>query len=173
MRCLRLFSRLGRRGAAAAEMALVTPMLIIIMFGALELGKFFWDEHILVSAVRDGTRFAARQNFASMPCPSGPAANESQIRNVVRYGKATVTGSDKPRLVYWTDPATITVTISCYANAGVDGARVYNGIYTARTTVPIVRVSARVPYTPILGSLGFRAGGLSLDAYSEATVFGL
>ena len=66
------------RGVAAAEMALVTPLLAMIMFGAVELGKYFWDEHLVVKAVRDGARFASRQNFATMPC-GGPATNEGRI----------------------------------------------------------------------------------------------
>ena len=164
--------RSDRSGAAAAEMALVAPLLLTIMFGALELGKYFWDEHLLVTAVRDGARFAARQGFATMPC-GGPATNETQIRNLVRYGKTTVTGSDKPHLFYWTDPTTITVAIRCYANAGVDGERVYDGLYSARANVPIVTVSADVPYTPIVGSIGFKATGLSLNASNESPVFGL
>lgn len=173
MKFSRARPRFDRRGAAAAEMALVTPLLITLMFGSLELGKFFWDEHLLVSAVRDGARFAARQNFATMPC-GGAATNEAQIKNVVRFGKAAiVAGTDKPRLYYWTDPATITVTINCYANMGVDGDRVYDGIYSARPNVPRVTVNATVPYTPILGTLGFRVPGISLNASSEAVVFGI
>jgi Flp pilus assembly protein TadG len=161
-----------RRGAAAAEMALVTPLLAVIMFGAVELGKYFWDEHLVVKAVRDGARFASRQNFATMPC-GGPATNEARIKNVVRYALATVAVSDKPRLYYWTDASTITVQITCYANTGVDDARIYNGIYSARPELPIVKVTASVPYTPIIGALGFNANGLYLNASSEATVFGI
>lgn len=167
-----IFSKLDRRGAAAAEMALVAPMLATLMVGSMELGKFFWDEHILAKAVRDGARFASRQNFATMPC-GGTATNETQIQNVVRFGKPTVTGADRPRLHYWTNNNTVTVSISCYANAGVDGARIYDGIYSARPNVPIVRVRAAVPYSPVIGSLGFNATGLSINAYSESTVFGI
>ena len=172
MRHLRALGRLDRSGAAAAEMALVAPLLVTIMFGSLEVGKYFWDEHLVTKAVRDGARFASRQSFANMPC-GGSATNETQIKNLVRYGKTTVTGADKPRLFYWTSNATIFVTITCYANAGVGGSRVYNGVYTTRPDVPVVRVRAAVPYTPIVGSFGFDAIGLSLNAYSESTVFGL
>jgi Flp pilus assembly protein TadG len=172
MSFLRSFPWLDQRGSAGAEMALVAPLLVTIMFGSLETGKYFWDEHQLLKAVRDGARFAARQNFATMPC-GGTPTNLAQIRNVVRYGKSAVTGSDRPRLFYWTDPATITVQINCYVNAGVPGARVYNGIYSARANVPIVRVTARVPYSPIVGSFGFRASGIFLNAQSEVPVFGL
>jgi len=160
-----------RRGSAAAEMALVAPLLGLIMFGSLEMGKYFWDEHLVTKAVRDGARYASRQGFATMPC-GGTATNETQIKNVVRYGKPTVTQSDKPLLYYWTNNNTITVTISCYANAGLNGARVYNGIYTARPNVPRVTVSASVPYTPLAALFGID-GGASLNAKSQATVFGL
>lgn len=162
----------SRSGAAAAEMALVAPLLATIMFGSLELGKYYWDEHIVLTAVRDGSRFAARQSFATMPC-GGTATNEARIKNLTRVGKANPAPSDKPRLYYWTSDATITVTITCYANAGVGGSRVYNGIYTLRPTVPVVRVTAQVPYTPIIGSFGFKGTGLRLNASSEATVMGI
>ena len=171
---MRLLARLCRNqsGAAAAEMALVTPLLVILMFGSAEVGKFFWDEHLVVKAVRDGARFAGRQSFASMPC-GGPAANEAQIRNLVRYGKPVVTGTDQPRLSYWTQASTITVAIRCYDNAGTDGARVYDGLYSERPQVPLVEVSASVPYTPLLGFFGVPAGGLTLNAADEAAVFGI
>ena len=161
-----------RRGAAAAEMALVTPFLVVLMFGSFELGKYFLDEHVVVKAVRDGARFAARQSFATMPCGGSPA-NDTQIKNLVRYGKVTVTGTDQPRLQYWTSPATITVTIDCYDNSGDDGARVYGGVYSERASVPHVRVSATVPYQPLVGAIGFNATGLSLNASNQAPVFGI
>lgn len=161
-----------RGGAAAAEMALVMPMLVVMMFGSAEVGKFFWDEHVVMKAVRDGARYASRQKFADMPC-SGTAANEAAIKNVVRYGAPTV-GTLDPRLYYWTDDDTITVTITCYNNGGTGGTtRIYNGIYSSRSDVPVVKVSASVPYSPIVGAIGIDASNFELNAYSEGTVFGI
>jgi Flp pilus assembly pilin Flp len=171
---MRLFARLraDQDGAAAAEMALVLPLLVFVMFGSFELGNYFWDEHVVVKAVRDGARYAARQSFASMPC-GGPAANEDQIRNVVRFGKPTATDSDQPRLYYWTDPNTITVTVDCYDNAGTDGARQYDGLYSDRANVPQVTVSAHVSYPPIIGGTRALSLGASLNASDQAVVVGL
>lgn len=171
MRMLRQIRR-DISGAAAAEMALVTPLLLTLMFGSFELGKYFWDEHIVVKAVRDGTRFAARQGFASMPC-DGTAGNEAAIKNVVQYGKPVVTGTDAPRLYYWTDPATITISIDCYDNSGTDGARVYDGVYSDRAEVPQVTVTASVPYSALIGAFGVRRVGAHLNATEQATVFGI
>jgi hypothetical protein len=153
-------------------MALVVPLLVTLMFGSFELGKYFWDEHLVVKAVRDGARFAARQSFASMPC-GGTAANETEIRNLVRYGKPTVTDTDQPRLYYWTDPATVTVSITCYDNSGTDGARIYDGLYSDRAVVPVVTVTAAVPYTPVVGGVVSLNSGAQLNASSEAAVFGI
>jgi Flp pilus assembly protein TadG len=169
-------SRIGfgsdQRGAAAAEMALVAPLLLILMFGSFEVGKYFWDEHVAVKSVRDAARFAARQSFASMPC-NGTATNESQIKNVAMYGKPTVTAADAPRLYYWTDPSTVTVTITCYDNSGVDGDRVYDGIYADRAVVPQVTVTATVPYSPIDGGTPSLNSGAHLNASDQAVVFGI
>jgi Flp pilus assembly protein TadG len=150
-------------GTAAAEMALVTPLLITLMFGAFELGNYFLSEHVVVKAVRDGARFAGRQSFDTMPC-GGPAANETQIKNLVRTG--TLTGTS-PRLAGWTSNTTITVTITCEPTASG-----YSGIYSGLTDVPIVTVSASVPYSSLFNSLGFSSASLNLNAESQATVMG-
>ena len=172
MRRLLVQLRSDRRGAAAAEMAMVLPILIVLMFGSLELGKYFLDEHVVVKAVRDGARFAARQSFANMPCDDA-ASNEDEIKNLVQYGKTVVTEADSPRLSYWTDPATITVEIACYDNSGEDGERVYEGIYAERPDVPQVTVRAQVPYEPLVGSIGFNVSGLNLNAQNQAPVSGI
>jgi Flp pilus assembly protein TadG len=159
----------NENGAAAAEMALVTPLLLIIMCGAFELGNFFLNEHILVKAVRDGARFAARQNFSNYPSCSGSVADPllTNTRNVVKTGLLSG-GTD--RLPYWT-ATTINVTMSCSTTAG---GQTMSGIYRGRTSgAPIVTVSATVPYTPVLKSFGFRGIGLNLNATQQAAVMGI
>jgi Flp pilus assembly protein TadG len=159
----------NKNGAAAAEMALVTPLLLIIMCGAFELGNFFLNEHILVKAVRDGARYAARQNFSNYPSCSGSVADPllTNTRNVVKTGLLSG-GTD--RLPYWT-ATTITVTMSCATTAG---GQTMSGIYRGRTSgAPIVTVSATVPYTPVLRSFGFRGTGLNLNATQQAAVMGI
>jgi Flp pilus assembly protein TadG len=157
------------RGAAAAELALVAPLLLIIMCGSFEIGNYFLDEHILVKAVRDGARFAARQNFSNYPACSGAVADPvlTDTRNVVKTGLVSG-GTD--RLPYWA-ATTINVTMSCATTAG---GQTMSGIYKGRTSgAPIVTVSATVPYTPVLRSFGFRGVGLNLNASQEAAVMGL
>ena len=65
---LRVFQ--DRSGAAAAEMAMVAPLLMILMLGAMELGHYFYSQHVVVKAVRDGARYASRHDFSNYTCPS-------------------------------------------------------------------------------------------------------
>jgi Flp pilus assembly protein TadG len=46
------------RGAAAVEMALVLPVLVLLLGGIIDLGRAFMTQTILTNAAREGTRFA-------------------------------------------------------------------------------------------------------------------
>jgi Flp pilus assembly protein TadG len=48
-----------RRGQAAVELALVTPLLMIIVVGIFEFGRAWNQKQIITNAVRDGARVAA------------------------------------------------------------------------------------------------------------------
>lgn len=159
----------SQSGASGAEMALMVPLLLTLMFGSFELGYYFYNEHIVVKGVRDAARFAGRQPalYLPEPCVSGvlTAAPAPAIDNVARYGKTTVTASDKPRVFGWS--SSVEVMISC-ADIGT-----YAGIYKGKTKVPVVTVTARnVPYPSIFKALGFTSLGLFLNASSESAVMG-
>ena len=52
--------RKGReRGAAAVEFALVLPLLLAVVFGAIQYGMYFWSMQGGSSAAREGARRAA------------------------------------------------------------------------------------------------------------------
>jgi len=152
------------RGAAAAELAMLLPFLILLMFGSFETGKFFLDSHTIQKAVRDGARYAARQSFTNMPC-GGTATNETAIRNLVRTG--TTQSGGTPRVTYWTDPATITVTITCDTGQTYSSAGLYTAVAGGARRV---RVSALVPYNTLFG---ITLGSASVQARSEAAVMGI
>ena len=158
-----------RRGAAAAEMALVTPLLLIIMMGSVELGSYFYNEHILVKAVRDGARFAARQNFSFYGCSGAPtgtvvADTRALVRTAVLSG-----GADRFADI---EDGDITLTASCKAT---QGGQSMTGIYRGRSTgAPIVTVEATVDYKPVIGSgFGFSGVGFHMKAAAQAAVMGI
>lgn len=163
-----MIARLLRQenGAAAAEMALVAPLLMIIMFGSMELGHYFYSEHVVVKAVRDGARFASRQGFADFNCPStigGTVVTDTQ--NVTRTN--TVNGSGTPRLGGWTQNSTVTVTLRC------DTSGTYVSFYQGLGGVPVVTVSATVPYSSLFQMIGFNSTNLSVRSSSEVPVMGI
>lgn len=49
----------NRRGAATVEMAVVTPLLLVLLFGIIEYGWVFSVRQALVTAAREGARTAA------------------------------------------------------------------------------------------------------------------
>lgn len=78
---MRLRTQRTERGAIAVETALVTPLLVLVMFGVVELALMMRDSIALSSAVRTGARIASASPGAgpgtcqasSNPPPCTPA----------------------------------------------------------------------------------------------------
>jgi Flp pilus assembly protein TadG len=161
------------RGAAAAEMALVTPLLLILMMGSFEVGNYFMDEHKLVKAVRDGARFAGRQSFTNYTCPGGTTPGGTVVadtQNVVKTGLLSGGTARLPKT--WT----INVTFTCKTDLSGGSSNPPSGIYkpsSGSAYAPVVTVTATVPYMPLLASYGFRGIGLNLYATQQSAVMGL
>lgn len=153
-------------GAAAAEMALVLPIFLALIYGSFEIGKYFLDEHVVIKAARDAARFAARSSFASFSCSTVASDVETATKNIARTGQVAAGGT--ARLPYWTSDATVTVGVRC------DTSGTYQGIYrNVATGVPVVTVTILVPYDSLFGRLGIDAPSLSIGAQSQAVVMGL
>lgn len=158
-------------GAAAAEMALMLPLLLVLLFGTFEGGHFLWSEHKAIKGVRDGARFAARQDFSKYTCPStiDPTV-ELQIKNLTRTG--TVDGTGQAAIVGW-DNSEVSVSLACDTS-------MVTGIYSSledssgnKTGAPLVEVSATVPYPSLFEVIGFGSVSLDLRASAESAVMGL
>lgn len=104
-------SRAAQRGAVAVETALVTPVLIIVLLGIVELPMLIRDYVAVSSAARTGARVAASSpdagncvpNSADVtPCPANGVPNFVQIAAdaVSRNGTALPPQSIKVVLVY-------------------------------------------------------------------------
>lgn len=164
-----------RRGSAAAELALMLPIMVIILLGMFEGGYFLYSEHKVVKGVRDGARYAARQEFANYDCTSTNLTSTTvrdEIRNVTVFGHPSPTTdldnvTDVPAVPGW-DPATdVAVTVSCDAGTTT-------GLYASFTAgAPRVTVAATVDYVPLFGMIGFDASNLDLKAEAEAAVMGI
>jgi len=169
------FSR-DTRATAAVEMALVAPLLLVIMMGSAELGNYFMNEHSLLKAVRDGSRFAARQSFTWYPnCSGDPDADNvvTPTKNIVMYGYLAGSAAGSGRLTPNISASDISVTTQCFT--GQVGGQTMTGIYDDRTNgAQIVTVSATVNYRSILATaFGFSGLNKKLNATSQAAVTGI
>jgi Flp pilus assembly protein TadG len=159
-------------GAAAAEMALVLPILLALIFGALEVGNYFRSEHVLIKGVRDGAVYAARQEISNYDCstpnPTVPATVVNNSKALVRTGQLSG-GAD--RLPLWADGSTsFTIDAACVTTAG---GTTLLGIYQVNGgQVPVITVTADLPYQSVVGILGFATTGFRVRAAQQAVVIG-
>jgi len=172
-------ARLARcaRGAAAAELALALPLLLVLICGCAELGNYFLDEHRLVKAVRDGARYAARQDISYFTgCSGNPGGTVvADTQNVVMTGVLSGGNDYLPNR----SSGTIAVTIvGCSTTVG-SGPTTLGGLYTgvknsggSLVGAPVVKVDASLPYTPIIHAFGFSGLGLTINASQQAAVMG-
>jgi Flp pilus assembly protein TadG len=143
----RLLSTIGRdrHGAAAAEFALVLPLLLLITFGLFDVGRLMLTKTIVDAAVADSARFAAR---LPMSCTTLTNAGDiGRVQTLTRTGRSIVGGN--PLVGGWTNNSSVTVSVTCFDNA----AGTLDGAYDDMLTVPHVTVSASVPFTWSIGSL--------------------
>lgn len=175
MRTLRRLLR-DKCGSAAVEMALVTPLMLVVMLGSVEVGNYFYDEHRLVKAVRDGARYAARQSFSSYSsvCPSGQPAAPIPANAKLMTQKGTLDSTAQDLLPNWSN-ATFSISVTCVNSLASGGATPYalGGIYAA-TSAPTVLVSVSIPYKSLFGTaFGVKTPGITLNATQSAAVMGL
>lgn len=185
---MRLLSLLRHRsGSAAVEMALVTPLLLALLVGSVELGNFFMTQHVLEKQVRDGARYAARLALSgTYSCSADPAtvfADPDATGNVINVTETgAVTGSGFPRLgsSYWartcgSDAQSVSVAVTCVPKDDIDTEGTgQTGIYTGLNgDIPVVTVSARVKYQSVLSTLGFSVADRCMTAESQAAVQGI
>ncbi|MEO8618988.1 MAG: TadE family protein [Sphingomicrobium sp.] len=165
---MRINARLVRddAGTAAAEMALVIPLLVALMFGCTELGRYFWSQHVLVKAVRDGSVYAARQRIDNFDCTNSTVAAPvvTQTQTLVRTGRLS---GGTALLPNWGSGTTVfAIDLACVTSAN---GTTLGGIYSANSgQVPVITVRASLPFTSMFGL----RSGLTLNAREQAAVFG-
>jgi Flp pilus assembly protein TadG len=91
----------GQKGAVAIEAAILTPLLLLLVFGIIEFGMLFKDWLAVTSSVRAGTRMASAeprigtfaQDAADQVAKEGAALDMSNVQELWVY-KAQTTGSN-------------------------------------------------------------------------------
>jgi Flp pilus assembly protein TadG len=151
---LQLVDRLKKdqRGAALVEMAIITPLVVLLAAGVFEFSSIIQTRLMLEAGVSDGARFVARCRWGG-----NQAACETAAINIVVTGQPTSGGT--ARVTGWT-AAQVAVTYTPFAvTVDSDGLQNYR---TDLASVDIVSVTATYPYsgTGLWAFLGFGAFNL-------------
>lgn len=62
------------QGAAALEMALVLPFMLLLLFGIVDMGRFYWAQHTVVHATNEAARLAMLEGVT-----------DEEVSNVVAF----------------------------------------------------------------------------------------
>jgi len=73
-----------RRAAAGAEFALVLPLLLLLLFGVIDAGRFLWEFNEAEKATQMGVRYAVVTN----PVASGLSTYSFSISDGITQGNA-------------------------------------------------------------------------------------
>lgn len=159
-----------QQGAAAAEMALITPFAVFLMLTAVETGHYIYADHQLVKAVRDGARYGARLPFDEINCRNGTgsvsATAQDDIRAIALTGK--LAGGSEERSGWDLSEVAFAVSVTCPT-----AAEATTGIYETLEPAPVVNVAARIGYNSLFNGLGVINDTASLSGNQNAVVMGI
>ncbi len=122
------------KGAAAVEFALALPVLLLLLLVTTELGRALYQANAVEKGVRAGALFAARN-----PLPLTEDVRQA-IENLVRTGD--MEGNASVLASGWNYPDS-SLSIDHGASFGTDPNHM----------VPIIRITASVPFAPLMPGL--------------------
>jgi Flp pilus assembly protein TadG len=135
-----LRARAPRRGQAMVEFALVLPILVLIIFGLVDLGRAVYVNNSLAEAARDGAR------YGSVQARSYDAARRADVAAWIEDRLEAVPNA--------------TVTVECTPASPALGCTVND--------ILVVTVSSDLDMiTPLIGGI---VGPLGLESRSEVIV---
>lgn len=125
-------------GVAVMELALVTPIFLMMFLSTVELGHMIYYSITVEKSLRSAVTYAGRVTVLD-------AANIQATKNIVMTGEPT--GTDPFLVAGWANPAAKVVFSTHQFSATLDdpGKSVF--------TETVIRVTAEVPYEPIVGVL--------------------
>ncbi len=160
-------------GNAGVEFALLLPLLVLLLFGGIEMGRALHDFHVVNETVRDAARYMSR--VPGVDCPSAGAGSFLDVagetftaadhleraRALAMTGDVDTASPAADLLGYWDYPAqklSVDISVDCITNADTDPdplveARAFQGFYANDDFVPHVVLTATVPFRFLFGGL--------------------
>jgi hypothetical protein len=82
----------SRNGSVILETAIMITILLMLMFGIVDLGRALYTENVLVSAAREGGRFGASyQSLLTSTPPDTLAVKDTVINHFSPFGGPALT----------------------------------------------------------------------------------
>jgi Flp pilus assembly protein TadG len=113
-----------RSGVAIVETAVVLPIVLVFILGALDFAHVMYANGTVSEAARAGARYAIVHGSMAAT-PSGPTANDANVASTAQsYALAldptqlTVTSSWGNGNNFAGSPVTVTATYNCYLSVG-------------------------------------------------------
>jgi Flp pilus assembly protein TadG len=127
----------GQRGNELLEFALVLPLLLLLLAGAIEFGRAFYTYNILTKSVRNGARYLSdTQMTLSGVILTSPVDYVTRTKNLAVYGNVSGSGT---KVI--PDLLTSQINVTGTAAPGPAAGQFY------------VTVSANYAYSPVFGFL--------------------
>lgn len=147
-----------KQGTAAAEFAMILPLLIIFLAVVLDFGRLMMDYHAASKSIRDASRYLTR---VGVTCDASGGAVDNSLdttiaKNLALSGSVTTPVAGDYLLSYWTDPGSISITITCIENVGQ-----FSGRYETVGFIPSIAVTATIPFTMLFGTIVYSGPQLS------------
>ncbi len=135
----------ARGGIASVELAMCLPLIVLMLFGTIEIGRMYFEYHAASKSVRDATRYLTRVDagLLGLVCPAGTIDNTTaeviKAKNLALRG--TIDTSRPYLLAYWTALSSVSVTASCIEKS----TTTLQGLFVTATWIRSITVSATVP----------------------------
>ncbi len=170
-----LFRRFMRceRGDPIVEFILVLPLMLVLGFGVMEIGRILWYQHFITKGVRDGTRYLTRVPLADLgvaadcaPVSSGAADCDKVLAREISATALTYAACLARSGAYWgaIAPANVTVRLCPIDHAGA---------FYGPDPLHMVRMTAQVPVDfPILNAFLKTGPSVTFTVFNESRHIG-
>lgn len=144
-------------GQGLVEFALVIPMIILLIVGALDLGRAVFAYNTIANAARDGARVAAVNQIATSPDCNG----DRPVEDVADPHWSIKRCAADSALTLGVQPGDVTVTYAAPAGTTLTCTS------TQRNVGCIASVTVTYTYSPITPIIGSLVGNMVISSTSQ------
>jgi len=120
----------GERGTSLLEMALLTPVLVLLLLGIIDVGRYAETAIVVANAARAGTQYGA-QNFAT-------AADSTGIENTAVSDSQNVLTASQVTPYVLCGCASTSLSTTCPATCSTGHPLVYVQVIATGTFKPLI-----------------------------------